>query len=137
MHGKVKVKDYKEHDPAEVSYDATLEDVIKAMLRKNRDGVVVKEGDEILGVVTSEDVTRIIVQGKDPSEVRVRDFMTACSLVGENPCIQINEESMVIDALRLMFTGGVRRVLVVNDEGEFTGMISFLDALRAWEENPS
>lgn len=131
------MKDYKEHDPAEVSYDATLEDVIKAMLRKNRDGVVVKEGDEILGVVTSEDVTRIIVQGKDPSEVRVRDFMTACSLVGENPCIQINEESMVIDALRLMFTGGVRRVLVVNDEGEFTGMISFLDALRAWEENPS
>lgn len=135
MHGKAKVKDYMEKDPAGVDIDSTLEDVIKVMIMKNRTGVVVKDGEVIMGVVSSEDVTRIIVRGKDPSEVKVRDFMTACSLVGENPCIQISEESMVIDALRLMYAGGVRRVLVVDDDGRFTGMISFLDALRAWEES--
>lgn len=134
MHINAKVKDFMETDAGEVSYDDTLEDVIRVMLEKERTGVVVRDGEIIMGVVSSGDVTRIIVRGKDPSEVRVRDFMTACSLVGENPCIQINEESLVLDALRLMFSGRVRRILVVNDEGQFTGMISFLDALKAWKE---
>ncbi len=134
MQIKAKVKDFMETDAGEVSYDDTLEDVIRVMLEKGRTGVVVKDGDIIMGVVSSGDVTRIIVRGKAPSEVRVRDFMTACSLVGENPCIQINEESLVLDALRLMFSGRVRRILVVNDEGEFTGIISFLDALKAWKQ---
>jgi CBS domain-containing protein len=134
MQGKARVRDFVDRDPPTVDYDATLEDVIRVMLRKGRTGIVVREGGEVIGVITSTDVTRIIVQGKDPSKVKVREFMTACTLVGQNPCIQIKEDGFVIDALRLMLIGGVSRVLVVDFKGDFIGTISFLEALGAWED---
>lgn len=134
MQGKARVRDFVDRDPPTVDYDATLEDVIRVMLRKDRTGIVVREGGEVIGVITSTDVTRIIVQGKDPSKVKVREFMTACTLVGQNPCIQIKEDGFVIDAVRLMLIGGVSRVLVVDFKGDFIGTISFLEALGAWED---
>lgn len=136
MQGKARVRDFvdREPPPPTVDYGATLEDVIRVMLRKGRTGIVVREGGEVIGVITSTDVTRIIVQGKDPSKVKVREFMTACTLVGQNPCIQIKEDGFVIDALSSMLIGGVSRVLVVDFKGDFIGTISFLEALRAWED---
>jgi predicted transcriptional regulator len=134
MQGKARVRDFIERDPPTVDYGATLEDVIKVMLTKGKTGIVVREGGEVIGVITSTDVTRIIVQGRDPSKVKVREFMTACTLVGHNPCIQIKEDGFVIDALRLMLIGGVPRVLVIDSKGDFIGTISFLDSLRAWED---
>jgi predicted transcriptional regulator len=134
MQGKARVRDFVDRDPPTVDYGATLEDVIRVMLRKGRTGIVVREGGEVIGVITSTDVTRIIVQGKDPSKVKVREFMTACTLVGQNPCIQIKEDGFVIDALSSMLIGGVSRVLVVDFKGDFIGTISFLEALRAWED---
>jgi predicted transcriptional regulator len=134
MQGKARVRDFVDRDPPTVDYDATLEDVIRVMLRKGRTGIVVREGGEVIGLITSTDVTRIIVQGKDPSKVKVREFMTACTLVGQNPCIQIKEDGFVIDAVRLMLIGGVSRVLVVDFKGDFIGTISFLEALGAWED---
>jgi CBS domain-containing protein len=134
MQGRARVRDFVDRYPPTVDYGATLEDVIRVMLRKGRTGIVVREGGEVIGVITSTDVTRIIVQGKDPSEVKVREFMTACTLVGKNPCIQIKEDGFVIDALRLMLIGGVSRVLVVDFKGDFIGTISFLESLRAWED---
>ncbi|MDD1768450.1 MAG: CBS domain-containing protein [Methanomassiliicoccales archaeon] len=134
MQGKARVRDFVERDPPTVDYGATLEDVIKVMLTKGKTGIVVREGGEVIGVITSTDVTRIIVQGRDPSKVKVREFMTACTLAGHNPCIQIKEDGFVIDALRLMLIGGVSRVLAVDSKGDFVGTISFLEALRAWED---
>lgn len=134
MRERARVRDFIERDPPTVDYGATLEDVIRVMLAKGKTGIVVKEGGEVIGVITSTDVTRIIVQGRDPSKVKVREFMTACTLVGQNPCIQIKEDGFVIDALRLMLIGGVSRVLVVDSRGDFIGTISFLEALRAWED---
>lgn len=137
MQIKAKVKDYVDRNPPVVDYGATLEDVVKLMVQRHQTGVVVKEEDVVLGVITSTDVTRVIVQGRDPSTVKVREFMTACTLVGQNPCIQIHEDGYVIDALRLMLIGGVSRVLVVDSKGEFVGTISFLDALKAYEDEMS
>jgi len=134
MSGKAKVKDFVDRNPPIVDYGATLEDVIKLMLMRHHTGIVVKEEDVVLGVITSTDVTRVIVQGKDPSTVKVKEFMTACTLVGQNPCVQIHEDGLVSDALKLMLMGGVSRVLVVDSGGDLVGTISFLDALKAWED---
>jgi predicted transcriptional regulator len=77
---------------------------------------------------------RVIVQDRDPSEVKVREFMSACTLVGQNPCVQIKEDGFIVDAIRLMLIGAVPRVLVIDSNGNFIGTISFLDSLRAWED---
>ncbi|MEM2944578.1 MAG: CBS domain-containing protein [Methanomassiliicoccales archaeon] len=137
MNVTARVRDYVNRNPPVVDYGATLRDVVKLMVESHQTGVVVKEEEMVLGVITSTDVTRVITQGRDPSSIKVREFMTACTLVGQNPCIQIHEDGYVIDALRLMLVAGVSRVLVVDSKGDFVGTISFLDALRAYEEEIS
>jgi predicted transcriptional regulator len=137
MFGTRKVKDFMEKDPAVVDYSGTLADVVAAMLKGQRTGVMVRDGAEIAGVITSSDLMGVIIQGKDPSAVKVSELMTACSLVGENPCMQIGEESMVIDALRVMQLGRTGRVMVIDSSGRFVGVIGFLDALRGWQEEAS
>jgi CBS domain-containing protein len=67
------------------------------MLKGGKTGIFVKEGGEVIGVITPTDVRRIIVQGRDPSKVKVREFMTACIPVGQNPCIKIKEDGSLID----------------------------------------
>jgi predicted transcriptional regulator len=134
MRERARVRDYVDRDPPTVDYGATLEDVIRLMLKTKKAGIVVSEGGEILGVISAADTMRIIVQGKDPSKVKVKEFMTACTLLGKNPCVQIKEDGFVVDALRLMHIGGVSKVLVIDSKGDFIGTISFLDALRAWED---
>jgi len=134
MREKARVRDYVDRNPPTVDYGATLEDVIRLMLRTKKAGIVVREGGEILGVISAADTMRVIVQDRDPSKVKVREFMSACTLVGQNPCVQIKEDGYVVDAIRLMLIGGVPRVLVIDSNGDFIGTISFLDSLRAWED---
>ena len=134
MRARAKVRDYVDRDPPTVDYGATLEDVVKLMLKTKKAGVVVREGGEILGTISAADTMRVIVEDRDPSKVKVREFISACTLVGKNPCVQIKEDGDVVDAIRLMLFGGVTRVLVIDSRGDFTGTISFIDALRAWED---
>jgi len=134
MREKARVRDCVDRNPPTVDYGATLEDVIRLMLKTKKAGIVVREGGEILGVISAADAMRVIVQDRDPSKVKVREFMSACTLVGKNPCVQIKEDGYVVDAIRLMLFGGVTRVLVIDSKGDFIGTISFLDSLRAWED---
>lgn len=134
MHAKARVRDYVDRNPPTVDYGATLEDVLRLMLKTRKAGIVVREGGEILGTISAADTMRIIVEDRDPSKVRVKEFMSACTLVGKNPCVQIHEDGFVVDAIRLMLIGSVTRVLVIDSKGDFVGTISFLDALRAWED---
>lgn len=134
MHAKARVRDYVDLNPPTVDYGATLEDVLRLMLKTRKAGIVVREGGEILGTISAADTMRIIVEDRDPSKVRVKEFMSACTLVGKNPCVQIHEDGFVVDAIRLMLIGSVTRVLVIDSKGDFVGTISFLDALRAWED---
>jgi len=134
MREKARVRDYVDRNPPTVDYGATLEDVIRLMLKTKKAGIVVREGGEILGIISAADTMRVIVQDRDPSEVKVREFMSACTLVGQNPCVQIKEDGFIVDAIRLMLIGAVPRVLVIDSNGDFIGTISFLDSLRAWED---
>jgi CBS domain-containing protein len=134
MRKKARVRDYVDRNPPTVDYGATLEDVIKLMLKTKKAGIVVREGGVILGIISAVDTMRVIVQDRDPSEVKVREFMSACTLVGKNPCVQIKEDGFIVDAIRLMLIGGVPRVLVIDSKGDFIGTISFLDSIRAWED---
>jgi predicted transcriptional regulator len=131
---RAKVKDYMEKGPATVGLDATLDEVIGKMVERRKAGVIVLSGLDIVGLVNFDEVLHILVQGKDPHSVQVSELLEACSLVGENPCLQISEESTVIDALRVMNIGQTERLLVVDGNGKLSGSISFLDAIKAYKE---
>jgi CBS domain-containing protein len=71
--------------------------------------------------VTDRDlVVRVLAEGKDPYATPVQEIMT------KNPKM-VSEGTSVTDALRLMRSGGFRRLPVLNVAGELLGILTLDD----------
>lgn len=90
--------------------------------------VVEKRGTAELpiGIVTDRDIViGAIAQGVDDlATIQIGDLLSAkCHLLGDHDRIEA--------AMDLMLTKGVRRIPVVNERGELTGIVSYDDVV-AW-----
>lgn len=82
------------------------------------------EPDRALGIVTDRDiVTRLVANGKNPSDAKAEDVMT-------RDLVTIEPDSEVDDAVDRMADQKVRR-LVVEENGNCIGLISLADIARA------
>lgn len=78
----------------------------------------------LVGVVSQSDVSdKVAAENKCPAWMKVADIMTR-ELVSVTPQVPLH------DCLRLMEKNGIYHLLVVNEGGEFRGMLSVSDLLR-------
>jgi CBS domain-containing protein len=99
-------------------------DAARLMRDRNVGAVVVVEGTKPIGIVTDRDiVTRIVAAGKDPAGVAVGEIMT------EMPAV-VNENIGLHEALKLCGAEGIRRLPLVDRNGDVVGMLSLDDLLR-------
>ncbi len=107
-----------------ISPDATVTEAAKLMRTRYVAAVLVTEGDRLAGIVTERDVTyRVTAEGRDASQVRVREIMT------DKPRT-IGPEDTAGEALQLMRDGHFRHLPVVQD-GRVVGMVSLRDLYEA------
>jgi malate dehydrogenase (oxaloacetate-decarboxylating) len=79
--------------------------------------VLVKRGEEIVGMVTERDIlNRVVGENLDPAKVKLRNVMTT-------PLITIDAKAKVRDALELMALHNFRRVPVVEN-GKIVGLLA-------------
>ena len=99
-----------------VSVPGNREKVLDLMRKENKAVLpVVKEGTDILvGLVTRSDLIN------NPDEEQIAMLMT-------RELITVKPGDDVVDAARLMMENNVRRVPVVNDDGELVGIITSFD----------
>lgn len=76
-----------------------------------------------LGIITEADIVRVVADGKDVNDVRVRDLMTSGPTVCE-------ETTSIRDAGESMLAGRFRHLPVVDDAG-VVGIIDIGDVSRA------
>lgn len=101
-----------------------------ALMREHHVGSVVitetqDEGHRVCGLVTDRDLAiEVMARGGDGSLGRISQLATG-KLVGAPMRASLD------DAIALMQTHGVRRLLVHDDDGGLIGLISFDDVLRA------
>jgi CBS domain-containing protein len=90
--------------------------------------VVLNEAKEPVGILTDRDlVVKGVARGLNPYEAVVSEVMTPCPAA-------VQEETPIEEALRLMRSGGFRRVPVVNGEGKLAGLVSLDDILELLAE---
>ena len=99
-----------------VSVPGSREKVLDLMRKENKAvlPVIKEDNNKLVGVVTRSDLIN------NPDEEQIAMLMT-------RDLITVKPGDDVVDAARLMMENNVRRVPVVNDDGELVGIITSFD----------
>src|SRR5690349_3147141 len=122
----MKVKDIMSTDVACCTPDTHLPEVARMMLDCDCGEIPVLAADsrQPTGVVTDRDIVcRVIAKDRNPLEVPAREAMTS-------PCVMVRPETSLDDCLDLMEEHQVRRLPVVDEQGELCGIVSQADIAR-------
>lgn len=107
--------------------DMTLKDVAVLMRDGDMGAVPVVEGGKLVGIVTDRDiVVRSIADGKGAS-ASTGDAMTS-------EIFSVKPDDFVFEAIRLMGDKQVRRIPVVNENGELAGILAMADVALEMED---
>ncbi len=122
MNPDVRVQEVMDREYLGVSESDDLLSTVELFLRDGVDTAVVLRGSEPVGVVTSRDVLRLLVDGPDPADATVQDAMT-----DEVPSVA--PDTSVAAAAEELSTRDARRVVVSGDDGEPQGILTEHDVL--------
>lgn len=119
----------------QVPASATVKTVITEMAAHGVCALAVEREGEILGVVTDLDLSAVLVRGLDPDTTPVAECMTPCDLItaqgAKHPCVQLDEDETVENALKLLDGQGVHNLLVAGPGNRPLGMVSACALLKA------
>jgi len=117
------VKD-KKYDIVSVKQNATILEACQVMVKNKIGALLVREHDEIVGIWTERDLLRnVTTPGFNPETARIGDYMTT-------PLHTVPHTTQ-LHKLEELLLGLFVRHLLVEKEGEFIGLVSIGDILRA------
>ena len=119
----MRVGDIMTADVKTVSPGDTFAEAAKVLATNRISSVVVKDGDDVAGIITERDIVKGVAEDVDVGTVIVGDRMT-------RDLATVEAKTDVADAARLMAERRIRHLPVV-DKGSLAGIISIRD-LTNW-----
>lgn len=116
------VRDLANSDVVTTDEDTAITEVAGQMGSEGVGAVVIVDGDEPTGVLTDRQIALAAAEEEDLSSITAGDAMTA-----DPATIDENEEG--IEIARTLNEQQVRRLPVVDDDGELTGIVTFDDVV--------
>jgi CBS domain-containing protein len=117
-----------------VALDDNLRAAIQKMVENSSSAVLVKTGDQVVGIVTDMDIVASIARHDDLDGTKVSGIMTRCELIlgktVQSPCVQIDSEESLVNAIGVMNNAGIHHLVVSGEKDTHTGMVSALDLLK-------
>ena len=109
------------------SRETSLREVAVLMRDGDMGALPIVENGKLVGIVTDRDmVVRAVAENKS-SDTSIGDVMTA-------EIFAVKEDDFVFEAIRLMGDKQVRRVPIINEAGELTGIIAMADVALETED---
>jgi len=108
-----------------VDPESPVIDALRIMRRRYINSLIVKKTQDspTYGIVTSIDVCdKIVAQGKDPSQVKVKEIMSS-------PLITVTNDMTLMECARVMKEQRIHHLPVVDENSDVIGMISANDFL--------
>jgi CBS domain-containing protein len=107
-----------------IDAEAPVMKAVKIMNENEIGCVIVTRKGKAIGIVTERDLLkRVIGKSKNPKTTRVREIMTK-PLIAGNPDMDLEE------ATKLMFKMKIKKLPVVESEGDLRGLITLTDVAR-------
>ena len=122
-----KVKDLMKAEPETISADSSLKEAAQKMESIDCGVLPVGAQDKPEGIITDRDIVlRAVAKGKDVTKEKVKDYMTG-------KVFFCYENDTLEEAARAMHENHVNRLLVKDDSGRMSGILSFGCILRKEE----
>lgn len=138
----MKVRDLMTTDPITTTPDAPLKEAARIMVREKISGLPVMAGPQVVGIVTEGDFLRQEANRDQPYRLSLLEALfgeggaePAVETVGEvmtEPVITITADATVSEAARVMSHRKVKRLPVLDDDGNLIGVISRADVVNAF-----
>ncbi|WP_448584031.1 diguanylate cyclase [Thermocrinis sp.] len=110
-----------------VSRSETLRQTAKIIWESGRGFAIVIENDLPIGIITERDISREISNGRS-LDTEVGEIMT-------RNLITVRWDRSVHHGLEVMLENGIRRLVLVSEEGKFVGVVSMEDLLRFMDKS--
>ena len=121
----VKVVDAMTESPIIVNSKRSITYCAKKMLDSNVGSILVKEGEELLGILTEKDlVDKVVSKELNTSKTKVEEIMTK-----KESIVTISPSKDLYEAIVLMNEEGRRRLPVVDGE-KVIGLLTYKDVLK-------
>jgi len=114
----------KQRDIVSISWDQTVQQACQKMVDRKIGAILVKKDGQFVGIWTERDLLRKMTEeGFDPQTAKIGDHMSTP--------LKTAPHSTRIHKLKEMFLGLYLRHLPIEKDGEFIGLLSIGDILRA------
>ena len=116
--------DRKGHAVYSIQAKQTVYEAIAEMDANNVGGLIVKDGEQVVGIITERDYTRkVILLGRASKETAVESIMT-------RELVTITPDQTVKDAMTLITKHRCRHLPVLKD-GQLDGILSIGDLVKS------
>jgi CBS domain-containing protein len=123
---EMKISELMKRNPLKVSPDESLAEVSKKMASLGKDVVVKNLLEQLPPDIRDMKISELM---KAPM---AKEFMESCGLLSTDMCVVINEDEIVVNAIRVMAISGMNHILVVGEKG-VVGTLSDIDLLKAFK----
>ena len=124
-----RIKDIMTRDVECASAEMTVREAAERMKSRNIGSLPVCDGKKVIGVITDRDITiRSTAGGGDPNSTKVGDVMS-------RDIVSVKPGDSLKDAERIMRDRQLRRLPVVDDNGELVGYLAIAKIAR--KESPA
>jgi len=107
-----------------ISPEAKVIDALKLMSDKDIGGIVVTEGERLVGILTERDYARkVMLRGKSSLDTPVKDIMTS-------GVYYVDPETTTQECLALMTKNRIRHLPVIRG-GKLLGIVSIGDVVKS------
>jgi CBS domain-containing protein len=120
----LRVRDIMTTEVLTLRASATLEEAVRLMAGARISGAPVKDGEQIVGVVSKSDLC-------DPGSFQGEGAQRDVGSIMTPVIYAVRPTDPVMSAVRLMALENIHRALVVSEKGELVGIVTPMDILRA------
>jgi CBS domain-containing protein len=122
------IRDVMTSNPCSIDADKSVAYAAKMMRDEDVGLAPIVEGDKLIGTLTDRDIAiRVVAEGRDPDQVKVRD-------VASKQVVTIDPQQDLDEALRIMAKHQVRRLPVVEEDGQLVGVVAQADIAREGDD---
>lgn len=108
----------------------TLLEVAQSIEEGSAGAVLVVDGGEIVGIITSRDLARAAADEVGFELTRIEEYMT------DSP-VMIDADADEAKALRVMLDGGFDHLAVLDDDGDLAGVVTLGDVAKSLASSKS